>query len=208
MTRARFIAVVYFCMIVAPLRFMEFQLAYIAVNSLGKGRNVSTGTDATTNPAKLILPRLGTVLGFACLVAMFVGLRYLAGIDRLSWIVPAGLLGMVLGTAAAYALPDGAVFTPPFRQAYSCRFAGAARVCFFTVVMMVLTAIRWATSRHAALYPFFLWFFPLISTFPFWHGSSGGNTDRLGPRVPGVPPSGGPVRIPPEGSDFLRPIDY
>ncbi len=63
MTRARFIAVVYFCMIVAPLRFLEFQLAYIAVNALGKGRSVNTGTDTAGGHGRLFLPRLGTVLG-------------------------------------------------------------------------------------------------------------------------------------------------
>ena len=168
MTRARFIAVVYFCMIVAPLRFLEFQLAYIAVNALGKGRSVYTGTDSGAGPAKLFLPRLGTLLGLAYVVGMFVGFRYLTGIDKPAWIVPAGLLGMSLAAIAAYALPDWAVFSSPFRQAYSCRFAGAARLCFFTVVMMALAAIRWATSGHSAVYPVLLWFLPLISTFPFF----------------------------------------
>lgn len=168
MTRARFIAVVYFCMIVAPLRFLEFQLAYIAVNALGKGRSVYTGTDTASDTARLFLPRLGTVLGFAYVVAMFVGCRYLVAIGRPAWIVPFGLLGMILAATATYALPDWAVFTSPFRQAYSCRFAGSVRLCFFTVVMMALAGIRWASSGHAAIYPFLLWFFPLISTFPFF----------------------------------------
>lgn len=168
MTRARFIAVVYFCMIVAPLRFLEFQLAYIAVNALGKGRSVYTGTDATANPVKLFLPRLGTLLGLAYVVAMFVGFRYLARIDKPAWIVPAGLLGMGLAAVTTYALPDWAVFSSPFRQAYSCRFAGAVRLGFFTVVMMVLAVIRWASSGHFAIYPFLLWFLPMISTLPFF----------------------------------------
>src|SRR5271166_1880060 len=37
MTRGRFIAAVYFCMFTAPARFLQFQLAYIAVNALGRG---------------------------------------------------------------------------------------------------------------------------------------------------------------------------
>jgi fatty acid desaturase len=63
MTKARFISVVYFCFVVAPLRFAQFQLAYIAVNAFGKGRSVYTGTTKGGTFAELHLPRLGTFLG-------------------------------------------------------------------------------------------------------------------------------------------------
>ncbi len=33
---------------------------------------------------------------------------------------------------------------------------------------MALGGDPWARSGHAAIYPFILWFFPLISTFPFF----------------------------------------
>ena len=44
MGRARFIALIYFCMFTAPLRFLRFQLAYVSVNALGKGRSIYNGT--------------------------------------------------------------------------------------------------------------------------------------------------------------------
>ena len=62
--------------------------------------------------------------------------RYLAGTGRAGWIIPAGLMGMILAGLTTYALPDWAVFSSPFRQAYSCRFAGVARLCYFSVVIM------------------------------------------------------------------------
>ena len=40
MTRWRFIRVIYFCFLVAPLRFVRYQWAYIQVNTLGLGKNV------------------------------------------------------------------------------------------------------------------------------------------------------------------------
>ncbi len=40
MTRRRFITVIYFCLIVAPIRFARYQWAYFKVNTLGKGKNV------------------------------------------------------------------------------------------------------------------------------------------------------------------------
>ncbi len=57
MTRARFIALVYFCMFTAPARFLRFQLAYIAVNALGKGRSIYSGTDQGGRFGELYLPR-------------------------------------------------------------------------------------------------------------------------------------------------------
>ena len=40
MTRGRFVKVIYFCFLVAPLRFVRYQLAYLEVNTLGQGKNV------------------------------------------------------------------------------------------------------------------------------------------------------------------------
>ena len=40
MARRRFITVVYFCFLVAPVRFLRYQWAYFTVNTLGKGKNV------------------------------------------------------------------------------------------------------------------------------------------------------------------------
>ncbi len=168
MTRARFIALVYFCMFTAPVRFLRFQLAYIAVNALGKGRSIYDGTEKGGRFGELYLPRLGTVLGLAYVIALCAALRYLAGTGRAGWIIPAGLMGMILAGFITYALPDWAVFSSPFRQAYSCRFAGLARLCYFSVVLMALAAIRPITAGHSAFYPLVLWLLPLVSSFPFF----------------------------------------
>ena len=40
MWRRRFITVIYFCFLVAPLRFLRYQWAYFTVNTLGKGKNI------------------------------------------------------------------------------------------------------------------------------------------------------------------------
>jgi fatty acid desaturase len=138
------------------------------VNALGKGKSVYTGTDKGGRFSELYLPRLGTILGLIYIFAFNALLWYLTGTGRPAWIVPAGIVGISLAGVVTYALPDWAVSSSPFRQAYSCRFAGVARLCFFTLVMMALAAIRWATSGHSAIYPIVLWFVPLVSSFPFF----------------------------------------
>src|SRR5215813_8990459 len=40
MTRGRFVRVVYFGLLVAPIRFLRYQGAYFQVNTLGQGKNV------------------------------------------------------------------------------------------------------------------------------------------------------------------------
>ncbi len=75
---------------------------------------------------------------------------------------------MIVAACTTYALPDRAVFSSPFRQAYSCRFAGAARLCYFTLVLMVLVSIRSISAGYLAFLVLVLWFIPLISSFPFF----------------------------------------
>jgi fatty acid desaturase len=83
-------------------------------------------------------------------------------------VVPTGLLAGAAATLILYELPDWAVFQSPFRQVYSTRFAGAARLWFFTVVFMTLSLLRYQTDGRSAAYVMLLWFLPLISTFPFF----------------------------------------
>ena len=168
MTRARFITLVYFCMFTAPIRFLRFQLAYIAVNALGKGRNIYSGTAQGGRFGELYLPRLGTILGLAYLVMLGLIFRYLTATGGTNWIVPTGLAGMILAGCTTYALPGWAVFSSPFRQAYSCRFAGVVRLCYFSLLLMVIAAIRSSFTGYSIVHPFLLWFVPLISSFPFF----------------------------------------
>jgi fatty acid desaturase len=168
MTRSRFVALVYFCMFAAPARFIQFQLAYLAVNTVGKGKSVYQGTDRSSSFGELYLPRLGTLLGVLYLVLFNAVCWYLTSTGRPEVIVQAGILGMLLVAAGVHVLPSWAIFSSPFRQAYSCRFAAVVRLCYFTVLIMSLTALRWATDGHSAIYPILLWFVPLGSTFPFF----------------------------------------
>jgi fatty acid desaturase len=168
MTRSRFIAIVYFCMFTAPMRFLFFQLAYIAVNALGKGRSIYSGTNEGGRFGELYLPRFGTVLGLAYLIVLGASLRCLAGTGKTTWIIPAGLIGITLASFATYALPDWAVYSSRFRHVYSCRFAAVARLCYFSVMLMALAAIRSIWGGQPTYYPLILWFIPLISSFPFF----------------------------------------
>ncbi|WP_337175843.1 fatty acid desaturase [Paludisphaera sp.] len=167
MTRERFIALVYFCMVSAPLRFVEYQFAYMTVNTFGKGRSIYHGT-ARGGRFDIYVPRLSTCLGVAYVVAINAVFFALTSTGRVEWIVPVALAGGLLGTAGAYALPDRFVFRSPFRQAYSERFAGSARLWFFTIVLAALAMSRWGTEGRSALYAALLWFLPLVSTFPFF----------------------------------------
>jgi fatty acid desaturase len=168
MTRFRFIGRVYFCMIVAPVRFVRFQLAYFTVNALGKGRSVYTGTDREGTFGELHLPRLGTVLGLAYLLGLDGILWSLTSLGRLDGVILAGLTGMLLAVAVTCSLPGRAIFSSPFRHAYSCRFCAAMRLCYFSVVITALAVLRTATSGHSAVYPILLWFVPLGTSFPFF----------------------------------------
>lgn len=167
MTRERFIALVYFCMIVAPIRFAEYQFAYMTVNTMGKGRSIYNGT-AKGRGIDLYLPRVSTALGVAYVLAINALFLYLTSTGRPGWIAPAALLAGVLGTIGAYALPDRMVFQSPFRQAYSTRFAGSARLWFFTVVLATLALARWGSDGRSPAYVVLLWLVPILTTFPFF----------------------------------------
>jgi fatty acid desaturase len=150
MPRRRFITVVYFCFLVAPIRFMHYQWAYFVVNTLGKGKNVYIERAAGGNTSES-RPRLATILGMLYAVAFSLVLKYLTGLDRPQWLAPAGLMGIVVLAIVIRALPDWAVFQSPFRQAYSPRVAGFLRMTYYTILLVLLASIRWATGGESAI---------------------------------------------------------
>jgi hypothetical protein len=168
MSRGRFVAKVYFCMVLAPLRFLEFQLAYVMVNALGKGRSVYKATERGGRFFELYLPRLATILGFAFVLAVLAVTRLLVDAGRPGWILPAAAFAWLGAVAVLSELPEWAVVASPFRQAYSSRFASALRLGYFSLLAAGLEGIRWASGGQSLLYPLLLWFVPLVSSFPFF----------------------------------------
>jgi fatty acid desaturase len=168
MGRRRFITVVYFCFLVAPVRFMRYQWAYFVVNTLGKGKNVYIDRADDDKRQSESLPRLATVLGILYAAGLFFILKALTDRNCPHWLVPAGLLGIALLAIVIRALPDWAIFRSPFRQAYSPRVAGLVRMTYYTAVLVTLAYIRWATGGKSAIYPFLLWVVPLQTSFMFF----------------------------------------
>jgi fatty acid desaturase len=167
MTRGRFIRVIYFAAVVAPLRFLRYQWAYFQVNTLGQGRNVYIdGGGGSADGSEW--PRLGTMLGFGYVVAFNILARRLAAAGHPEWLLPAGLLAFALSAAVTWMLPESALFRSPFRQAYSPRVGSIIRLAYFTAMLVSLGHLRWATGAASAVYFFLLWLVPLLTSFMFF----------------------------------------
>jgi fatty acid desaturase len=168
MTRKRFITRVYFAFVVAPLRFLHYQGAYLKVNTLGLGRSVymeRANSSAAPSPRGI---RLATVLGIAYIAGLSFALRYLTRTDQVGLLLPAGVLGIVLLAAVIRLLPDWAIYQSPFRQVYSTRFASMLRMSYYTILLVALAHVRWSTGGRSAIYPVLLWIVPLSTSFTFF----------------------------------------
>jgi fatty acid desaturase len=166
MTRGRFIRVIYFALLVAPVRFLRYQGAYFQVNTLGQGKNIYV--DGREEGSVGSVPRLGTSLGIAYLVGFNLFTWLLTRIHRPEWLVPAGLLSFGIAAVVTYLLPDWALFRSPFRQAYSARLGGLIRIGFFTLLLEVLSHLRWVTAGASAIYFSLLWLVPMMTSFMFY----------------------------------------
>lgn len=167
MSRKRFIAVVYFCVFVAPIRFMEYQFAYWRVNVLGKGRSIYNGTAQSRGPA-IHLPWPATALGFLYMIGLGLLFTGLWSVGRTAWIVPAALLAGGLATVVLYLLPGRMVFQSPFRQVYSTRFSAGLRLWCYTAALAGLAVLGHQTGGRSFVYAFLLWNVPVTTTFPFY----------------------------------------
>jgi fatty acid desaturase len=168
MSRARFVRVIYFGLVVAPIRFLRYQWAYFQVNTLGQGKNAYVGETSTGHGNSGPWPRLGTLLGITYLLGFNALTWFLTGTHRVGWLIPAGLIGFGLAAGVTYSLPDWAIFPSPFRQVYSSRFGGVIRLGFFMLLLEVLAHLRWATGGVSAVYFILLWLVPLASSFMFF----------------------------------------
>jgi fatty acid desaturase len=168
MPRQRFITVIYFCFLVAPIRFMRYQWAYFVVNTLGKGKSVYIEREASASSTSESLPRLATVLGFAYLIGLIVALKILTATGRPHLLAVTGLAGIAILASVIRALPAWAVFQSPFRQVYSPRLAGFLRMAYYTILLVSLAYLRSWTGGRSAMYPVLLWLVPLNSSFMFY----------------------------------------
>jgi fatty acid desaturase len=168
MTRWRFITRVYLAFVAAPLRFLQYQWAYMKVNMLGLGRNVYTDRARAESERSARGIRPATVLGIVYIAGLVFVLRYLAAHDRAMLLVPAGLAGIGLLAGVIYLLPDWAVYRSPFRQVYSSRVASVLRMSYYTIVLVGLIQLRWYTGGRSAIYPVLLWYIPLGTSFMFF----------------------------------------
>ena len=168
MTRARFIQVIYFCFLVAPIRFVRYQWAYIRVNTLGQGKNVYVERDRSNSGTGAFHLRLGTLLGLIYLLSINALYWLLTWANRPNWLVPAGSAGVILAAITIYRLPESAVFRSPLRSVYSSRFASTLRLGYFTLLLSILAHLRWATGGLSTLYVLALWLVPLGTSFMFF----------------------------------------
>jgi fatty acid desaturase len=168
MTRRRFIRVVYFCFLVAPIRFVRYQWAYILVNTLGQGRNIYKERTCSESLAGDDRLRLGTLLGLVYLLSINAVFWFLTWVQQPKWLAPAGFCGMVMAAVTIYLLPQWALFRSPLRSVYSIRFASVVRLGYYTLLFAILAHLRWATGGISTLYAITLWLVPLGSSFMFF----------------------------------------
>jgi fatty acid desaturase len=164
----RFILVVYLSPLVAPVRFLRYQWAYIKVNTLGQGKNVYMERATSRSVGAGAGTRLGTMLGLIYLFVLNAVLWALTLLRQPLWLVPAGLMGISLAAAVTYLLPARAIFPSPFRQAYSIRFASVIRLGYYTLLLELLSHLRWATGGVSTFYAMTLWALPLGTSFMFF----------------------------------------
>lgn len=184
MPRWRFVLAYMLCPALLPVTLARFQWAYLHVNVLGKGGNVYMRR-LKDGDADSAWPRVGTMLGLLYLVGFVVAQWLITSLGRPIWLVWEALIGMGLVAAVTLALPARALFRPPFRQVYSPGFAGVLRLCYYTLVLMVLGLLRGATGGWSTIYFTLLWTVPLMTSFSLYlllrdiYQHANTDTDRL-----------------------------
>ena len=168
MPRWRFITVVYFALLVAPIRFLRYQWAYFKVNTLGKGKSVYVERSSAGQPRGWRLAAARDAARHHVHPGVERGLAVLDRDGSAALARPGRPAGDRAARDRYLRLPDWAVFQSPFRQAYSPRFASVLRMSYYTALLVVLAHIRWATGGRSAIYPVLLWLVPLGTSFMFF----------------------------------------
>jgi len=168
MSRGRFIKVIYFCIPIAPARFLVYVWAYIEANTLGPGKNVYVKRAGPGRFAGGERMRLGTVLGLAYLFSLSSVLWILTSVNRSNWIVPAGLIGISLVAVMVYRLPERALFRSPLRSVYSTWIASIVRLGYYTLLLVIFARLHSDTGGISTIYFITFWLVPLGSSFMFF----------------------------------------
>jgi fatty acid desaturase len=167
MSRLRFVITRMLGPIVQPVAFSLYQWEYVYLNVFGKGNNVYMRRVEDGDHGHW-WPRPGTILGLGYALLAMVVQNVLIRTDRYHWLIPAGLCGIAGVVLVSGWLPKRWVFQSPFRQPYSPRFAGIARLSLFTALLVGLGYLRVWTGGRSMPYVFLLWFIPLVTTFPYF----------------------------------------
>ena len=170
MTRGRFIRVIYFALLVAPIRFLRYQWAYFQVNTLGQGKNVYVdGRETDRRRPRGSLPRLGTSLGIAYLAGFNVLHLVPDRIRQPGWLVPAGVAELRDGRwRDVRCSPTGPSSARLSARRIPRGSGSLIRLGFFTLLLEVLSHLRWATAGASAVYFTLLWLVPMTSSFMFF----------------------------------------
>jgi fatty acid desaturase len=170
MGRWEFVRKFYLRAFTDPLAFLKYLRDYIDINVLGSAENVylRPGKGNAGVGSGRAWPRLGAVLGIVYIVTNIAGQWAITTYGRPSLLLLEGLIGTLLVVSGCMFLPDRAFFPTPFRQPYSPRVAGAARLTYYTWFLVVLGLLRAATAGRSSAYFFGLWVGPMVTTFPFF----------------------------------------
>jgi hypothetical protein len=168
MGRWEFIKAFYLRAFTDPGAFLAYERDYIDINMLGRSSNEYLRRVPGVGEPPRAWPRLGATLGLVYLAAIIAGQWVITTSGHPGWMLPGGLLAVLVAAGVAAVLPDGAFFPSPLRQPYSPRVAGVLRLAYFTALLIALGLLRPATGGRSSTYFWLLWVMPMVTTFPFF----------------------------------------
>jgi fatty acid desaturase len=168
MGRWEFIKAFYFRAFTDPAAFLAYERDYIDINTLGRSSNEYLRRVPGVGDPPRAWPRLGATLGLVYLLAVIAGQWAITMTGHPGWMLPGGLLCVLVAAGVAAVLPDRAFFPSPLRQPYSPRLGGVLRLAYFTGFLVLLGLLRPATGGRSSTYFWLLWALPMATSFPFF----------------------------------------
>jgi fatty acid desaturase len=168
MSRWRFIKAFYLRPLTAPLRFLKYQLDYIDINVLGRAENIYLRRMPGLVTPGQAWPRWGATLGLLYVILYLAAHGLITAAGHSGSLVVLGAVGTLLVVGTGRLLPHRAYFPSPFRQPFSCRFAGSLRLIYYTWVLVILGMLDAATAGSSTRYFVLLWILPLGTSFMYF----------------------------------------